>query len=322
MPAGPRIPIPRGVVGSPFTVQQGRSIGITPKRLRGRDLEKPFRGVRRAGVGDPTELDVQARLIEQCRALELVLPDCAYFSHLTAARLWPLPLPFAERLRDLHVSVPAPQRAVRRVGVVGHTSFDPEIRIVARSGRRVADAATIFLQLATALSQPELVAVGDAMVLAPKRFDPWSDRPWVRFAALRERVDRFHGRGKRRAAAALELIRPGAESRPETLLRLALVGSGLPEPEVNTDIVDGDGRFLARGDLVYRGFRVLVEYDGDQHRTSTDQFERDLGRLDDLAAAGWRVVRISGRAFFGDRERAIGRVTRALEAAGWRPDAS
>ena len=55
------------------------------------------------------------------------------------------------------------------------------------------------------------------------------------------------------------------------------------------------GRFIGRGDLVYRHWRVIVEYDGDQHRTDTTQFDRDVRRLDDFAANGWRVVRIVGR---------------------------
>jgi G:T-mismatch repair DNA endonuclease (very short patch repair protein) len=136
---------------------------------------------------------------------------------------------------------------------------------------------------------------------------------------LRDRVDAYRGRGKRRAAAALERIREGAESRPETLVRLALVDAGLPEPEVNVDIHDEAGRFLGRGDLVYRRWRLVVEYDGDQHRVDTMQFDRDVRRLDDLAAAGWRVIRVVGRSFFQDCAATVERVARALLAAGWRP---
>ena len=44
-----------------------------------------------------------------------------------------------------------------------------------------------------------------------------------------------------RRSEALGLIRPGAESRPETLVRLAIIEAGLPEPEVNVDIRDGAG---------------------------------------------------------------------------------
>lgn len=93
---------------------------------------------------------------------------------------------------------------------------------------------------------------------------------------------------------------------------------GLPEPEVNVSLVGPGAEFLGRADLVYRTWRVIVEYDGDQHRTDTRQFDRDVRRLERFAAHGWTVVRITGRAFFGDRATSIGRVRHALIAAGWR----
>ena len=179
------------------------------------------------------------------------------------------------------------------------------------------DPATLFCQLASTLSLPDLVAVGDALVLEPVYSDWRDERPWVPLGQLTERVENYRGRGKVRAARALGLIRPGAESRPETLVRLALIEAGLPEPEVNVEVRDGAGRFIGRGDLVYRRFRVVVEYDGDQHRTSAAQFDRDVRRLDDFAASGWRVVRIVARHFFADREACLSRVARALREAGW-----
>lgn len=115
----------------------------------------------------------------------------------------------------------------------------------------------------------------------------------------------------------LAQIRLGAESRPETLLRLLLLEAGFREPELNVRLYDRFGTELARVDLLFREFRVVVEYDGDQHRTDTRQFDRDLGRLDDLAALGWRVVRIGGRNLFGDPQDAVNRVRRALSAGGW-----
>jgi hypothetical protein len=48
--------------------------------------------------------------------------------------------------------------------------------------------------------------------------------------------------------------------------------AGLPEPEVNPDIRNASGRFVGRGDLVYRRWRVIVEYDrvgGRENPTST-----------------------------------------------------
>ena len=155
-----------------------------------------------------------------------------------------------------------------------------------RRGLPLVDPASVFCQLATQLSLHDLVAVGDALVLAPVYPDHWDERPWVPLPQLKERVDVFCGRGKRVASEAVALIRPGAESRTESLLRLAIGDAGLPEPEVNVELFDTRGRFLGRADLAYRRWRVIVEYDGDQHRISTKQFDRDVVRLEGFGRAG------------------------------------
>ena len=113
-------------------------------------------------------------------------------------------------------------------------------------------------------------------------------------------------------------MRQGAESRPETLVRLAIADAGLPEPEVNVNVYAADGTFIGRGDLLYRRYRVVVEYDGEQHRTDSWQYDSDIGRLDRFAASGWRVVRLTGRAFFADPATCLARIEQALVAGGWR----
>ena len=203
--------------------------------------------------------------------------------------------------------------------MVGHRLGDPCLSVVRRAGLPLADGASLFCHLAAALRPPDLVAVGDALVLEPVVPDWQEERPWATLRQLTDRVDAFHGRGKAAALKALKLIRPGAESRPETLVRLAVAEAGLPEPEVNGEVRDSAGRFIGRGDLVYGRWRVVVEYDGDQHRTDRRQFDHDVLRLERFAAAGWTVVRILGRSFFGDPDACISRVRRALLAGGWRP---
>ena len=180
------------------------------------------------------------------------------------------------------------------------------------------DPASLFCQLATSLSLHDLVAVGDALILELKFADPMGDRPWLSIRELRERVELYRGRGKRAALRAVELIRQGAESRPESLLRLAILDGGLPEPVVNPDIFTTSGRFIGRGDLVYRRWRVIAEYDGEQHRRDTAQYEKDVQRLENFARNGWHVVRVTGRSFFGDRRASVRRVEQALLDAGWR----
>ena len=50
-----------------------------------------------------------------------------------------------------------------------------------------------------------------------------------RASALRSAIVDYHGAGKRAAVRAFALIRPGVESPCKTVLRLLIVGAGLPE---------------------------------------------------------------------------------------------
>lgn len=307
-----------------FTVAQGRALGLSRARMRDGDLDRPFRGVRRAVRPPNEEPDAEpyrlahAEFLERCAAAELIVPAAGFFSHVTAAWLWPLPLPGLPNEGPLHVGVLPPEYPPHRAGLIGHHVSDPLAFAVARRGHRLIDPATLFCQLSSILRTEDLVAVGDALVLTPRYALEHDDRPWVGPDELVERVERFRGRGKARAAQALQLVRFGAESRPETLVRLAIRADGLPEPELNVDVHSDEGAFIGRADMLYRRFRVVVEYDGDQHRVDTIQFDRDVGRLDDFAAAGWRVVRITKRAWFNDRSGCIERIRQALTAAGWR----
>jgi len=307
-----------------FTLEQGRRRGLTDKRMQSGDLARPLRGVRQAmqpaedgGATDEYE-QAEAELVDRCLAVELVVPACAFFTHRTAARLWPLPVPGLPNDGPIHIGVMLPEHPPHRTGLTGHAISDPAAFTVRRRDHRLIDPATLFCQLSAVLQVEDLVAVGDALVLAPRWPDERDDRPWLDLPTLGNRVDRFRGRGKARADRALRLVRPGSESRPESLVRLAIVDAGLPEPEVNVEVFTEDGVFVGRADLLYRRYRVAVEYDGDHHRVDTTQYDRDTGRLDDFAAAGWRVVRITKRSFFGDRDACIARVRRALLDAGWR----
>lgn len=324
-----------------FTLEQGRRLGLTDRRMESGDLRRPFRGVRQAvePPGGEVSADIvadgsvdvsadvsadryrsaEAELIRRCLAVELVLAAGAFFTHHTAARLWPLPIPGVPNEGPLHVGVMPPECPPRRIGTVGHAISDPAAYTVRRGEHLLIDPGTLFCQLSKVLRVEDLVAVGDALVLTPHWPDERDDRPWLDLSTLQERVERFRGRGKARADRAVQRVRTGSESRPESLVRLAIVDAGLPEPEVNVEVHTDNGVFVGRADLLYRRYRLAVEYDGDHHRVDTKQYDRDAGRMDDFAAAGWRVVRVTKRSFFGDRDAFIARVRRALFDAGWRP---
>ena len=90
-------------------------------------------------------------------------------------------------------------------------------------------------------------------------------------------------------------VRPRTDSIRETVLRLLIVDAGLPEPEVNLEIRNRAGAIIAHGDLVWRSSKVIVEYDGDQHRTDRWQFSVDVDRIGRLQQLGWLVIRVDAR---------------------------
>ncbi|TFC05493.1 DUF559 domain-containing protein [Cryobacterium adonitolivorans] len=297
-----RSELPRGLDLDGFTVAEARAAGVNRKRTRARDLEIPFRGVRAfAGSG--------AAVAGLARAYAARMPADHFFSHTTGALLLGLPLP--RRLENdprLHVSVLSPERALRMRGVVGHSVRGrPGLWIV--NGLTMTDPVSTWCDLAALLGPDDLIAVGDHLLgkLAPPATME------LLAAAVAARAGR---RGVQRLRQALVWVRPRVESPRETRLRLLVVRAGFPEPDTNVDLPLPPGRRRARGDLVYLRYKILVEYDGEQHRTDDAQFARDLERLDDLAAAGWRVI----RAAKGTRPAEIlSRLDEALRARGWRP---
>ncbi|WP_181065452.1 hypothetical protein [Rathayibacter sp. AY1A5] len=297
-------PLPIGLRGRAFTVADARASGLSRGRLRSSDLHRPFHGVRTADPDPDLRLRAEA-------LLALVGPE-ALLSHVTAARLWPLDLPPAAADEPVHVSVRRPGRAPRHRNVVGHALADPDVRRVLRRGLPLTDPASLFCHLSALLEPDDLVAVGDALVRTPVVGDPADRRPWVPLPDLRERVSAFRGRGSVRLRAALALVRDGAESRQESRFRLASVRAGLPEPVLQEPLFDSDGVFIGRPDGWYPAERVAWEYEGDDHRTSNRRFARDLGRYDDLASIGVRVVRIVGAEFVPHPERSVERLRRAL----------
>jgi hypothetical protein len=147
--------------------------------------------------------------------------------------------------------------------------------------------------------------------------EPHDPRPFGSLTELREAAAASHGPGVRRARAAAALIRQGAESRPETLLRLVCARAGLPEPECGAAVADARGSHIGWFDLVWRDFRTIAEYDGDQHRTSARQYDRDITRFDLASDAAYRVIRVRSRGLFQTPSTTTERIRAALIVGGW-----
>ena len=333
-----RQPLPPQLRGGPFATADARAAGVGEGRLRGPDLDRPFHGVRAPVAGpvpasavglppgfphpgrfpDARAAEEFALLAARCLAYTVILKPGQFFSHLTAARLWKCPLPegFA-RNEPLHVTTTRPSRAPEGAGIVGHQIARDRAHVVDRFGFPVSDPAATWLALAPTLGLDDLVAVGDYLVFDPAVLDPHDVRPHTTLAELAGRIAVPRSAGSPAAASALPFVRQGAEARTESLLRLVLVRAGLPEPELAVDVYDRDGRWLGRADMLFREWRVITEYDGEQHRTSSAQYERDEARIEGFNRAGFATVRILKQHLFVQPRIAVERVGRALRDAGW-----
>lgn len=268
------------------------------------DLHRPFRGVRTLGVPETIE--------DRCRAYLPLLQAGHFFSHGTAALLHGIPVPsvIASDPR-LHVAVLDPAQPPRARGISGHhLQPRPGSIITTVGGVPLTNEIETWNLLGALLGVEALVVAGDWLV---RRGRP---EPAHTLTAMQLSTAAVRRRGGERLQLAWYLIRPGTRSPMESLLRVILVAAGLPEPLVNLRLHRIDGSYLGEGDLVYPEARLVLEYEGDHHRTDVAQFRYDIRRREQFEDAGWSVVRVTSGDLFGHRAELIERVRRRLLAAG------
>ncbi|MEE2059774.1 DUF559 domain-containing protein [Rhodococcus artemisiae] len=122
-------------------------------------------------------------------------------------------------------------------------------------------------------------------------------------------------RGLTQLGDVLRQVDPGAESIPETRVRLLLIRGGLPVPETQVPIVDGS-RILARADMGWRQWRTAVEYDGIHHWTDERQRTRDIERYEACESLGWSMIRVNSEQLRRRPASIVNRVRLRLRAAG------
>ncbi|HEV7183597.1 MAG TPA: hypothetical protein VGN33_03800 [Leifsonia sp.] len=275
----PRIPLDPELRRGPFTVSEGREAGFGERRLAGRDLSRPFHGVR-------TPRDLGDGIVTRCAAFATRCTHDAFFSHVTAATLWEVPLPtrmLDSRMLDsrIDVSVPRPRRAPEGTGVRGHSVRVNEADIAERHGLPVSTPARLWCELGSVLGVDDLVVAGDFLI---RRADPL-----VSPDELATALERAPGRrGLCGLREALDLIDDRAESPQESRIRMALVRAKIPGMGVNVPVRGASGR-VYRADFAFLDRGIVLEYQGDYHRERS-QFRRDLTRSLDLQTAGMKVI--------------------------------
>ena len=302
-----RPPLPGILARRSFTYREGLDAGVTLSRLTALDLSIPSREVR-VPRGQPQSL------LERVHPYTVLCREsCA--SHVTAAQLHGIPLPwFDHEIKTIHRTRPAGSPQPRRRNVIGHSIELASCESMLIDGIPVTTPERTFLDLSALLGLDDLVAVADFLICEHDRpFEP-SKRPIISVEDLRTYVLNKHNiRGLEKAKAALELMRVGVDSPPETKLRLQLQRAGLPEFTTNYAI-QGDPEVWP--DLACKEYKTCSEYEGEVHKTTQKQLF-DRTRDERTAVRGWLQVKVYSADMRRGEPHVVEMFKQALRQQGW-----
>jgi hypothetical protein len=255
----------RGVATSDQILQHLTRRGFEAE-LRTGNVERIWQGV--YCRGEPTD---ELRL----RGLDLSCGTAVPVCLGTAAALHGFD---TEQPDDFHVLSPPGSRLRSADGLVVHRRDGAPLIMV---GDRPATApAWTAVEVARSLRRPRVLATLDAALRSGT-----CNRPELWRAATEQA-------GRRGIIAVRDLIALAdgrAESPMESEARLAMIDGGLPIPELQYEIIDGNGD-LRRVDFAWPEQRVAVEYDGLEWHSGADAMRRDRKRTAALLDVGWVVI--------------------------------
>lgn len=185
-----------------------------------------------------------------------------------------------EQPADLHVLEPVGSRLRSCDGLVVHRRDEAPLAVV--DGRLVTTAAWTAVEVARALRRPRALATLDAALRsgACSRADIW-----------RAAIEQAGRRGIVNVRNLIALADGRAESPMESEARLVMLDGGLPKPELQYDVIDGNGQ-LRRLDFAWPDQGVAVEYDGVDWHGNPDALRNDRRRTAALTDVGWVVIAI------------------------------
>jgi hypothetical protein len=282
--------IPPQLTKRPFSLREARAAGLTHSALKG----KAWRRI-------DVELYSWAELREDrwllLKAWQRILPGEAVFAGRTAAWLFGLDVVPTD---PVEIILPPGTGLRSRAGLSVIRGEIPLDEVVSVKGMRATALARTLARLCLLGPTVEaLAAIDKAMYLR-----------LTDVAALRRYADgsnRHAGVGRLRALAALSAP---AQSPMETRLRWLLIQAGLPRPEAQAELYDGSARFLARVDLYYPAARLVLEYDGINHR---ERLVEDNRRQNLLINAGYRLLRFTAADIHNRADVVLAQVRAALE---------
>ncbi|GAA4749069.1 hypothetical protein GCM10023350_37650 [Nocardioides endophyticus] len=259
--------IPSQLQHGPFTRADAARAGVTSRMLQGRRFVRLHHCVWRVTSYNMTEDD-------WITAARLALPPAAHLTGLT--RLQQLGLDFG------------PRRPIRFV-VQGDLHLDLDGVFLHRT-RQLAPTDEVGVTVAAAyLSYCAHARVIDAIKVGD----------WLLHGG-HTTVDEIHAlalsglwrHGADEALWILEHLDVRSRSLMESELRPILTFAGLPKPEVNVAVPVGEDITLI-GDLVYRAWLTVVEYEGSHHQEDRLQYNADLDRYALFRSADQQYVQVT-----------------------------
>lgn len=181
---------------------------------------------------------------------------------------------------DLHVLNPPGGQLRSADGLMVHRRDGAPLTVV--DGRYATAPAWTAVEVARALRRPRAIATLDAALRSGTctRADLW-----------RAALEQAGRRGIVNVRNLIPLADERAESPMESEARLVMLDGGLPVPELQYEIRDGNGQ-LRRVDFAWTEQGVAVEYDSMDWHGNPDALLNDRRRTAALMAVGWVVIAI------------------------------
>lgn len=227
------------------------------------------------------------------------VPDSTTLRAEAAARVLPEHVVVCDRsaawLHGVDAFDPDEVGTVPPLEVVSYDGHDRVRRAATYGGKRALVRSEVAVLPGGLLVTTPLRTACDLATLRGRRsalavLDAFRRRFALTEADLARMLPRFAGR--RGVTQLRELIPRStdlAESMAESWTRCLVLDEGLPPPTPQVEVwVDGYG--LVRLDLAYRGLKIAIEYDGEEHHSSAADRAADERRRAALRADGWIVI--------------------------------
>jgi hypothetical protein len=138
-------------------------------------------------------------------------------------------------------------------------------------------------------------------------------------AELTEELEAGPVRGSAMFREALAEVGDGVRSVAEADFRLLILGSPLPKPMFNAQLLDADGIFIATVDAWWQKAGVAAEIDSRAYHLSAEDQDRTTGRHDELAAHGILPLHFPPKRIKTDAAGVIRQLQSAIEGGLARP---